>query len=82
MNSTLEQIHEFTTLGDARVFAVGRMDEGHLVDVRQQTVRKQTARASIVLRYRVFEDEAIRFATGFCIFTNQQPDKASPRTAA
>ena len=65
MNSTLEtDTSEFTTLGRCTVdFAVEQMDEGHLIDVRQQTV----------LRYRVFIDDAIRFATGFCIFTNVEP---------
>ena len=72
MNSILEQIHEFTTLGDARRFAVEQMDEGHLIDVRQQTV----------LRYRVFIDDAIRFATGFCIFSNVEPVKTVPNNAA
>ena len=68
MSSTLEQIREFTTLGEARAYAVEMMDSGHLVDVRQQAI----------YRYKVFLDDAMRFATGFSIFTNKQP----PGTAA
>jgi hypothetical protein len=63
LSSTLEQIREFTTLGEARAFAVEMMDCGHLVDVRQQAV----------YRYLVFLDDALRFATGFSIFSNRQP---------
>jgi len=68
LSSTLEQIREFTTLGEASVFAVEMMDCGHLVDARQQDI----------YRYKVFLDDALRFAAGFSIFTNKQP----PGTAA
>jgi hypothetical protein len=44
MSSTLKQIREFTTLGEARAFAVGMMDSGHLVDVCQQAVYKTLRR--------------------------------------
>jgi hypothetical protein len=70
--STLEQIHEFRSLGEARTFAVEQMDCGHLIDLRQQTV----------LRYIVFMDDAIAFATGFCIFTNQEPGRSTAAKAA
>ncbi len=70
MRSTLEQIREFTSLDEARAFAVNMMDSGHPIDVRQQAV----------YRYKVFLDDALRFATGFSIFTNKQP--GTPATAA
>jgi hypothetical protein len=50
MSSTLEQIREFTTLGEARAFAVNMMDSGHLVDVRQQAVYKTLRRLSVLIR--------------------------------
>jgi hypothetical protein len=62
MASTLEQIQAFNTPWEARVFAVQKMDEGHLVDVRQLSS----------LKYKVFLDDAIAFASGYCIFTNKE----------
>jgi len=51
MSSTLEQIREFTTLGEARSFAVNMMDSGHLVDVRQQAVYKTLRRFRGVMSF-------------------------------
>ena len=51
MSSTLEQIHEFTTLGEARAFAVEMMDSGHLVDVRQQAVYKTLGRLTGLISF-------------------------------
>lgn len=50
MSSTLEQIREFTTLGEARAFAVEMKDGGHLVDVRQQAVYTTLRRLAVLIR--------------------------------
>jgi hypothetical protein len=58
--STLEQIFDFPSVGQAQRFGFAKAEEGHLVDARQLTVNQ----------CKVFIDDAVRFSYGFQVYTN------------